>query len=68
MIMLVRVVQVHDFAQTLKECEKQIKQLETASTGKLRPKLGLDFGVLVVGISNQGTLLLTIIPFCCSCL
>ncbi len=43
MIMLVRVLQVHDFAQTLKECEKQIKQLETASTGELRPKLGLDF-------------------------
>ncbi len=34
-------LQVHDFAQTLKECDKQIKQLETASTGKLRPKLGL---------------------------
>lgn len=43
--MLARVLQVHDFAQTLKECDKQIKQLEIASTGKLRLKLGLDFGV-----------------------
>ena len=41
MIMLARVLQVHDFAQTLKECEKQIKQLEIASVGKLRPEMGL---------------------------
>ena len=29
------VLQVHDFAQTIKECEKQIKQLELATVGKL---------------------------------
>ena len=27
------VLQVHDFAQTIKECEKQVKQLEIATTG-----------------------------------
>lgn len=26
-------LQVHDFAQTIKECEKQVKQLEIATTG-----------------------------------
>lgn len=27
------ILQVHDYAQLLKECEKQIKLLETATTG-----------------------------------
>lgn len=45
LLTLARVLQVHDFAQTLKECEKQIKQLEIASVGKLRPQSGLVFCV-----------------------
>lgn len=34
--------QVHDYAQLLKECEKQIKLLETATTGTSSVPISLD--------------------------